>query len=308
MEIVYGACMTHSPLHRFYRFACVLGLMACACAHATTVTLEPSADATIHSASNGIEEAANGVGPWNFSGWTTRFGERRALIRFDVASVVPSNATITAATLTIHVDRGIDDGNWFGIHRVTSAWNQGPAAPEEPGGEGAEPQSGDVTWTYREYSAVPGAGVAWVNAGGDYVAQASSSVQLSRSGAFVFPSTSEMVADVSAWLQHSQQNHGWIVIATETMLSGSAKRFGSRESSVLSSRPVLTLTYTTCQYVDFNNDEVFPDDRDLIDFFAVLAGGDCATCNSIDFNGDGVFPDDRDITAFFSVLAGGQCE
>ncbi|HLP84124.1 MAG TPA: hypothetical protein VK157_07215, partial [Phycisphaerales bacterium] len=172
----------------------------------------------------------------------------------------------------------------------------------------AEPQSGDVTWTYREYSAVPGAGVAWVNAGGDYVAQASSSVQLSRSGAFVFPSTSEMVADVSAWLQHSQQNHGWIVIATETMLSGSAKRFGSRESSVLSSRPVLTLTYTTCQYVDFNNDEVFPDDRDLIDFFAVLAGGDCATCNSIDFNGDGVFPDDRDITAFFSVLAGGQCE
>lgn len=51
-----------------------------------------------------------------------------------------------------------------------------------------------------------------------------------------------------------------------------------------------------------------PSDRDALDFFDVLAGGQCASCDSIDFNGDGVFPDDRDVTAFFNLLAGGDCE
>ncbi|MFN7886156.1 MAG: lamin tail domain-containing protein [Phycisphaerae bacterium] len=62
-----------------------------------------------------------------------------------------------------------------------------------------------------------------------------------------------------------------------------------------------------CDDIDFNNDEVFPDDQDVVDFFNVLAGGECPACNDIDFNNDEVFPDDQDVIDFFNVLAGGNC-
>jgi hypothetical protein len=63
----------------------------------------------------------------------------------------------------------------------------------------------------------------------------------------------------------------------------------------------------SCDSIDFNNDGLFPDDTDLVDFLSVLAGSSCAPCNDIDFNNDGLFPDDSDLVAFLRVLAGGDC-
>jgi hypothetical protein len=62
----------------------------------------------------------------------------------------------------------------------------------------------------------------------------------------------------------------------------------------------------TCD-LDFNNNCVFPEDQDVVDFFNVLAGADCGSCDSIDFNRDQVFPDDQDVIDFFNVLAGAPC-
>ncbi len=62
-----------------------------------------------------------------------------------------------------------------------------------------------------------------------------------------------------------------------------------------------------CDSIDFNNNGVFPEDADVIDFFAVLAGLDCEQCSDIDFNNNDVFPEDQDIIDFFNVLAGGSC-
>ena len=62
-----------------------------------------------------------------------------------------------------------------------------------------------------------------------------------------------------------------------------------------------------CDSIDFNNNTVFPEDADVIDFFTVLAGGECALCNDIDFNNNTVFPEDQDVIDFFNVLAGGTC-
>ncbi len=62
-----------------------------------------------------------------------------------------------------------------------------------------------------------------------------------------------------------------------------------------------------CDDIDFNNNDVFPEDQDVIDFFEVLAGGDCPACNDIDFNNNDVFPEDQDVIDFFNVLAGGEC-
>ncbi len=65
-----------------------------------------------------------------------------------------------------------------------------------------------------------------------------------------------------------------------------------------------------CDDIDFNNNDAFPEDQDVIDFFTVLAGGECSagnTCNDIDFNNNGAFPEDQDVIDFFNVLAGGTC-
>lgn len=79
---------------------------------------------------------------------------------------------------------------------------------------------------------------------------------------------------------------------------------------------VTTINVTTdcpppdCNDIDFNNDGVFPDERDIVDLFSVFAGGPCSSeveCDDIDFNGDGIFPDDRDLADYFFVLAGGEC-
>jgi hypothetical protein len=64
--------------------------------------------------------------------------------------------------------------------------------------------------------------------------------------------------------------------------------------------------------IDFNNNFVFPEDQDVIDFLSVFSGGPCSTsapfgCDSIDINADGVFPDDQDVIDFFITLAGGNC-
>jgi hypothetical protein len=70
-----------------------------------------------------------------------------------------------------------------------------------------------------------------------------------------------------------------------------------------------TLISAGCNTIDFNNDTLFPDDNDLVDFLSVLAGGSCPTaaCDDIDFNNDGLFPDDQDLLTFLRVLAGGDC-
>ena len=59
--------------------------------------------------------------------------------------------------------------------------------------------------------------------------------------------------------------------------------------------------------IDFNNNCVFPEDADVIDFFNVLAGAECLSCDSIDFNRNSVFPEDQDVIDFFNVLAGAPC-
>jgi hypothetical protein len=64
-----------------------------------------------------------------------------------------------------------------------------------------------------------------------------------------------------------------------------------------------------CNDMDFNNDEVFPDNQDLFDFVFVLGGGACPSnnCDAIDFNNDGVFPDTQDLFDYLRVFSAGPC-
>lgn len=64
---------------------------------------------------------------------------------------------------------------------------------------------------------------------------------------------------------------------------------------------------SACDLIDFNNNGVFPEDEDVIEFFNVLSGFTCSLCNDIDFNNNAVFPEDQDVIDFLTVLAGGGC-
>ncbi|MFY7895334.1 MAG: hypothetical protein ACOVP8_03805 [Phycisphaerales bacterium] len=89
--------------------------------------------------------------------------------------------------------------------------------------------------------------------------------------------------------------------------------YGSRSSQPITVPIAVTfnsdcpLGGSCCDDVDFNNNGVFPEDQDAVDYFDVMAGGECSTCNDIDFNNNGVFPEDQDLLDFFHVLAGGEC-
>lgn len=64
-----------------------------------------------------------------------------------------------------------------------------------------------------------------------------------------------------------------------------------------------------CNDIDYNNDGIFPDVQDLLDFLDVFGGGPCPTprCDGLDFNNDGIFPDNDDLFLFLNVFGGGSC-
>ncbi|MFO0830537.1 MAG: lamin tail domain-containing protein [Phycisphaerales bacterium] len=73
---------------------------------------------------------------------------------------------------------------------------------------------------------------------------------------------------------------------------------------------VFPSTGPSCDTIDFNHDDLFPDTADIDDFLSVFSGGTCSNdpnCGDIDFNNDGLFPDTMDIDALLSVFSGGPC-
>lgn len=73
----------------------------------------------------------------------------------------------------------------------------------------------------------------------------------------------------------------------------------------------LTVTGTTCDAIDFNNDTSVFDPIDIDAFLSVYGEGDCipseALCNDIDFNNDGSVFDPCDIDSFLLVFSEGPC-
>jgi hypothetical protein len=73
----------------------------------------------------------------------------------------------------------------------------------------------------------------------------------------------------------------------------------------------LTVTGTTCDGIDINNDASSFDPQDIEAFLSVYGEGPCvpetATCSDIDFNNDGALFDPCDIDSFLLVFSEGPC-
>lgn len=227
----------NTPMAWHNRLASLLGVaMWCATsvatAQSTSVVLQPSLDTTLFNEDGGL---SNGADASAFLGTTANGALRRALLEFDF-STVPADSIVTAATLTIQVDRAVGDTVQVGLHRVLSPWGEG-ASNSGGGGGGAQALPGDATWTLRFF---PDTAQSWVTPGGDFVSAASAFTSIGAPDTYSWMATATMLADIQGWLNTPASNHGWMVVGREGG-ARSAKRFYTREALDLSQRPVLTL-------------------------------------------------------------------
>ena len=215
-------------------------------APAATLALLPDADATL------IEIVpTNSAGGADFftAGTTQNRTRNRALLRFPIASALPSNAVITGAGLTLQVIRNPGEqspASVFGLHRVLRDWGEGSTLPDYNLGNGGGAWGGpaatnNATWSHRfafttnTWSSPGGA------AGGDFDPAFSSSVIIELIGSYYFESTLDMTADAQHWHDHPEQNFGWMLLSEGEATPFTARKFGSRENP--GAEPVLAVDY-----------------------------------------------------------------
>ncbi len=202
---------------------------------AGTRSIPAERDATLIESATGA--VANGAGPHFFVGRTSQANGsvRRAVIAFDVAGRLPRGARVTAARVTLAMSQTNAGAESIHLHRVLSQWTEGSSVAA--GGSGAAAQPGDVTWIHASFP-----GSAWTAAGGDFAPAPSASAPVGDPGLYTFGSTPELTADVQAWLDAPDANHGWLLAGDEASAS-TVKRFEARESSDLAARPVLVVEF-----------------------------------------------------------------
>jgi hypothetical protein len=165
----------------------------------------------------------------------------RALMRFDLAGI-PTGATISSAELQVtvvdHLPGGFPPGSTFELHRVLKDWGEGVQAVINLGAPAID---GEATWESPKHP-----GPAWSGPGAsgvdDAEAQISSAVAINALGAYTFPSTTDMIADVQNWLTDPASNFGWLMKSGSENVQQTARRFGNRERGA--GAATLTITYT----------------------------------------------------------------
>jgi hypothetical protein len=202
---------------------------------AATVQLEPSRDATLIQDPAGA--LANGSGPNFFVGHNNQLenGVRRALVRFDVASVLPPRAIIDEVSLSLSTNPGNPAPRSIRIHRVLADWGEGASSASGGGGGPAGP--GDVTWIHTFWDTM-----AWVHEGGQFVARPSGEVEIGDADRYMFASSPHLIQDVRLWAHNPAHNFGWILIGDESTQQ-TVKSIASRETDVPERRPLLEIRY-----------------------------------------------------------------
>ena len=205
---------------------------------ALQVVLDAEKDATIYEDGGGTN--ANGSGIYLFSGRAESQNssfERRALLAFPIAEMIPEGSTITSVSLDLTLSKTRAGTQTVGLHRLLEDWSEGPSDPSGNEGGGTNASTGDATWLHREFSET-----LWSTPGASFTSSASATLQVGGVGGYSYSSTSELVADVQAWLDDPSSNFGWALVV-DSPPTGSAKRFISRENGTASSRPKLTINY-----------------------------------------------------------------
>src|SRR5262249_44402038 len=123
-----------------------LALTAPCQAHTETISLNPLADTSL------FELTPNnnlGAAPTLVSGTNGQLAKSRALVMFDIAGHLPTNAMVMAVTLKMTVAAlpggTTSDETTFNVHRVLQPWGEG----NKSGNNGSPASSGEATWNMR---------------------------------------------------------------------------------------------------------------------------------------------------------------
>lgn len=180
---------------------------------------------------------SNGAGDYLFAGETAAQRLRRGLMWFDVAASVPSGATITDVTLTLHMSRTVGGAHDVAMHRLLQDWGEGASDAPNEEGSGAPAEPGDATWGFAFFDSDP-----WTD-GGNFDADASATSLIGDIGFYDW-SSDQLIADVQSFLDDAGTNFGWALIGNEQS-TATSKRFDSRTNPNTAFRPELQVTYAT---------------------------------------------------------------
>jgi hypothetical protein len=203
---------------------------------AATVDLKPVADTGVMESVPGNNLGAEAS---LACGGTASGARARILLRFDPQTSIPPAAQLRSVTVSMVVQKenfaSLDAV--YELHPVVTAWREGTGV----GKTGSAAKAGESTWASRSAPSV-----AWGAPGGqagvDFDPAASSSLLIAGTGAVSFPSSPQLVTDVSRWLASPESNQGWMLLCATEGTPLTARRFASREASPASS-PVLQVTY-----------------------------------------------------------------
>jgi hypothetical protein len=200
---------------------------------ADTVVIPADRDNTLFQSASG--SISNGAGPAMFAGANSAANIRRALMRFDVASYVPANATILSVELRLHVSNAPDSiPRTIDVCRLLADWGEGGSYAT--GGGGAPAQPGDATWLHRFYS-----DQLWASAGGDFDPSPHATAVVGDPDDYVWTSAA-LTADVEAWLANPAEDFGWMLRGEEDVPS-TARRIDTRENEDEAVQPALVVEY-----------------------------------------------------------------
>lgn len=252
------------------------------------ISIPAMKDNTLCQDSSGI--LSNGAGSYFFVGRTNQLSNylRRGVIAFNIAGNIPTGSLIVGAQLQLNMSKTISGAFPVSIHRLLTDWGEGSSNAAGNEGGGAPSTATDATWIHTFFNSG-----FWTTMGGDFDSTASAISMVSGIGSYAFGSTPAMTADVEQWHNTPSSNFGWILIGDETT-GGSAKRFDTKESSIMMNRPNLVVFYVPPPCCispkgDVNNDGANANILDLNYVVnRIFRGGAPAACASeADVNSDG---------------------
>ena len=210
-----------------------------------TKTFAAGRDNTLFEFTDISGDLSEGAGSWIFVGRTRQTPDegpiRRGLIFFDLAnSGIPPNALVSKVTLQLHLSASAAGSGpqSTSLHNLLKDWGEGFSFSQ---GTGGIPTLGDATWRQPFFGLPITLANSWTTPGGDFSPAASATTLVNKAGFYNW-SSFQMAMDVQDWLTAPATNFGWIIQGNET-LSGSAKRFDSRQNSTAANRPLLIIEY-----------------------------------------------------------------
>lgn len=163
-----------------------------------------------------------GSGDWN-----------HLLLAFPGMSSLPSNITVTAASIFLLSSSGTTNADTASFYRMLKSWS-----------EGAGGTNVDATWNQKE------TGVNWQTPGAIGALDRSATLSMSGSigtalGAYVeFVGGAQLFDDIEKIAAGTNPNYGWHIERTDAANDTHWRQFSSKETGLDGERPYLSVTYT----------------------------------------------------------------